>query len=151
MTYGTTLPQREFKNEVEPIKEFVLGVESLGLGYLRVADQVIVPKRGGFHEPLMLLSHLAAITERLQMVPSVLVAPSRQTALLAKQSVELNDLSAGRLRLGLGLGGNEREYQAMGKSLSRRAERLEEQIKLLRELWTRDHINFSLELLCIYT
>ena len=94
VTYGTTLPQREFKNEVEPIKEFVLGVESLGLGYLRVADQVIVPKRGGFHEALMLLSYLAAITERLQMVPSVLVAPSRQTALLAKQSVELNDLSA---------------------------------------------------------
>ena len=128
MTYGTTLPQREFKNEVEPIKEFVLGAESLGLGYLRVADQVIVPKRGGFHEPLMLLSYLAAITERLQMVPSILVAPSRQTALLAKQSVELNALSAGRLRLGLGLGGNEREYQAMGKPLSRRAYRLEEQI-----------------------
>ena len=145
VTYGTTLPQREFKNEVEPIKEFVLGVESLGLGYLRVADQVIVPKRGGFHEPLMLLSYLAAITERLQVVPSVLVAPSRQTALLAKQSVELNDLSAGRLRLGLGLGGNEREYQAMGKPLSRRAYRLEEQIKVRRELWTRDHINFSLE------
>ena len=144
MTYGTTLPQREFKNEVEPIKEFVLGVESLGLGYLRVADQVIVPKRGGFHEPLMLLSYLAAITEYLQMVPSVLVAPSRQTALLAKQSVELNRLISRKIKTRLGLGG-EREYQAMGKSLSRRAYRLEEQIKLLRELWTRDHINFSLE------
>ena len=93
----------------------------------------------------MLLSYLVAITERLQMVPSVLVAPSRRTALLAKQSVELNALSTGRLRLGLGLGGNEREYQGMSKSLSRRAYRLEEQIKLLRELWGRDRINFSLE------
>ena len=144
ITYGTTLPQREFKNEVESIKEFVLGAESLGLSYLRVADQVVVPKRGGFHEPLMLLSYLAAITERIEMVPSVLVAPSRQTALLAKQIVELHALLAGRLRLGLGLGGNAKEYQAMGKSLSRRGYRLEEQIKLFRQLWSRDRVSFSL-------
>ena len=144
ITYGTTLPQREFKNEVESIKEFVLGAESLGLSYLRVADQVVVPKRGGFHEPLMLLSYLAAITERIEMAPSVLVAPSRQTALLAKQIVELHALLAGRLRLGLGLGGNTKEYQAMGKSLSRRGYRLEEQIKLFRQLWSRDRVSFSL-------
>jgi len=144
ITYGTTLPQREFKNEVESIKEFVLGAESLGLSYLRVADQVVVPKRGGFHEPLMLLSYLAAITERIEMVPSVLVAPSRQTALLAKQIVELHVLLAGRLRLGLGLGGNAKEYQAMGKSLNRRGYRLEEQIKLFRQLWSRDRVSFSL-------
>ena len=144
ITYGTTLPQREFKNEMESIKEFVLGAESLGLSYLRVADQVVAPKRGGFHEPLMLLSYLAAITERIEMVPSVLVAPSRQTALLAKQIVELHALLAGRLRLGLGLGGNAKEYQAMGKSLSRRGYRLEEQIKLFRQLWSRDRVSFSL-------
>ena len=115
------MPQREFKNEVEPIKEFVLGVESLGLGYLRVADQVIVPKRGGFHEPLMLLSYLAAITERLQMVPSVLVAPSRQTALLSQQSVELNALSTGRLRLGLGHGRNEKRIPGYGQVLEQKS------------------------------
>ena len=144
ITYGTTLPQREFKNEVESIKEFVLGAESLGLSYLRVADQVVVPKRGGFHEPLMLLSYLAAITERIEMAPSVLVAPSRQTALLAKQIVELHALLAGRLRLGLGLGGNAKEYQAMGKSLNRRGYRLEPQIELFRQLCSRDRISFSL-------
>ena len=67
ITYGTILPQRGFNNEVESIKEFVLGAESLGLSYLRVADHVVVPKRGGFHEPLMLLSYLAAITERIKI------------------------------------------------------------------------------------
>ena len=76
----------------------------------------------------MLLSYLAAINEHIRIVPSILVGPSRQTALLAQQSVELNPLSTGRLGLGLGLGSNEREYQAMGKSSSRRAYRLEEQI-----------------------
>ncbi len=144
LTYGTTLPQRGLKNEVESIKEFALGAESLGLRYLRVADQVVVPKRGGFHEPLMLLSYLAEITERIQWVPWLLVAPSRQTALLAKQIVELHALSAGRLRLGSGLGGNAKEYQAMGKSMSRRGYRLEPQIELFRQLCSRDRISFSL-------
>ena len=88
----------------------MLGAESLGLSYLRVADQVIVPKSGGFHASLMLWSYLAAITERCEMLPLVLVAPSRQTALLAKQIVELHPLLSGRLRLGLGLGGNAKEY-----------------------------------------
>ncbi len=76
----------------------------------------------------MLFSYLAAINEHIQIVPSVSVGSSRQTALLAQQSVELNPLSTGRLGLGLGLGSDEREYQAMGKSSSRRAYRLEGQI-----------------------
>lgn len=135
LKFGTTLPQREFGNDVIAIKKFALGVEALGLSYLRVADQVIMPGRGGFHEPLMLLSYLSAVTRRLELVPSVLVAPSRQTALVAQQIEALDFLSEGRIRLGLGLGGNVREYQAMGRQMVRRGERLEEQIGLMRKLW----------------
>ena len=133
--FGTTLPQREFGNDVTAIKDFALGVEALGLSYLRVADQVIMPGRGGFHEPLMLLSFLSAVTRRLELVPSVLVAPSRETTLVAQQIAVLDLLSEGRIRLGLGLGGNVREYQAMGREMVRRGERLEEQIGLMRSLW----------------
>ena len=82
----------------------------------------------------MLLSYLAAITERIEMAPSVLVAPSRQTALLAKQIVELHALLAGRLRLGVGLGGDVKEYQAVGKALNGRGYRFKEQIELFRQL-----------------
>ena len=135
LIFGATLPQREFKNDVSSIREFALGIEELGLSYLRVADQVIEPKGGGFHEPLMLLSYLSAATSKLELVPSVLVAPSRQTALLAKQIAELDLLSDGRIRLGLGLGGNLQEYRAMGRPMARRGRRLEEQILLLRNLW----------------
>ncbi len=135
LNFGTTLPQREFNNDISAIREFALGAEALGLSYLRVPDQVIMPIRGGFHEPLMLLSYLSAVTSRLELVPSVLVAPSRQTVLLAKQVAGLHLLSEGRIRLGLGLGGNVREYQAMGRQMVRRGQRLEEQIQLLRGLW----------------
>lgn len=140
LIFGATLPQREFKNDVSSIREFALGIEELGLSYLRVADQVIEPKGGGFHEPLMLLSYLSAATSKLELVPSVLVAPSRQTTLLAKQIAELDLLSDARIRLGLGLGGNLQEYRAMGRPMARRGRRLEEQIQLLRNLWSGKQI-----------
>ena len=143
LSLGTTLPQREFENDISAISEFSLGAEALGLSYLRVPDQVITPKRGGFHEPLVLLSYLSAITSRLELVPSVLVAPSRQTALLAKQVADLDSLSEGRIRLGLGLGGNAQEYEAMGTKMVRRGRRLEKQIQLLRSLWDGQSVHLS--------
>src|SRR5438132_4951635 len=88
-----------------------------------------------FHEPLVFYGFLAAITQ-LELVTGILVAPQRQTALLAKQAAEVDILSEGRFRLGIGVGWNPVEYQALGQSFSTRGEREEEQIGLLRRLWT---------------
>jgi probable F420-dependent oxidoreductase len=88
-----------------------------------------------FHEPLVFYGFLAALSE-LELVTGIVVAPQRQTALLAKQAAEVDILSGGRFRLGIGIGWNPVEYEALGQSFSTRGEREEEQIGLLRRLWT---------------
>ena len=88
-----------------------------------------------FHEPLVQCGYLAAITS-LELVTSVLILPQRQTALVAKQAAEIDLLSNGRFRLGVGLGWNEVEYEALGMPFGRRGARLEEQVALMRRLWT---------------
>lgn len=143
MKIGVSLPVRELENDIGAIRAFAQLAEELGFTHLRVPDQVLRPASGPLHEPMTLMSYIAAITSSIELVPSVIVLPLRQTALLAKQVAELDILSAGRLRLGVGVGGNEQEYKFMNQSFRTRGARCTEQIALLRLLWTKKSVTFN--------
>jgi probable F420-dependent oxidoreductase len=143
MRIGVSLPVRELENDLGAIRAFAQLAEHLGLTHLRVPDQVLRQGNKHLHEPLTLLAWIAGATERIELVPSVIVLPSRQTALVAKQAAEIDVLSNGRLRLGIGVGGSPDEYAAMGMDYTTRGARCEEQMKLLRLLWTRKIVSFD--------
>lgn len=143
MRIGISLPVRELGGDLGAIREFAQTAEHVGYTHLRVPDQLLRPGAGYIREPLMTLAFLAGITERIELVPSVIVAPARQTVLLARQVADLELLTRGRLRLGLGVGGNEAEYRALGQDFHTRGARLAEQIDLLRRLWREDVVTFS--------
>src|SRR5262249_54783871 len=96
-----------------------------------------------FHEPFVLFGYLAGLTSKIEMVIGVLVLPLRQTALVAKQAAEVDVLTGGRLRLGVGVGWNKVEFEAMGMDFHNRGRRVEEQITLLRALWTQPIVDFE--------
>jgi probable F420-dependent oxidoreductase len=150
MKYGVVFPQTEFGNDPQAIKDYAQTAEALGYDYLSVIDHVLgahpnrEPKLEGpythehpFHESMVFLGFLAAVTTRLQLVTGILILPQRQTALVAKQAAEVDQLSRGRLRLGLGLGWNYVEYDALGEDFATRGRRIEEQIAVLHRLWTQ--------------
>lgn len=143
MRVGISLPVRELGNDLGAIKAFAQAADELGCTHLRVPDQVLRPGSGDLHEPMMLLAYVAAVTQRIELVPSVIVAPSRQTVLLAKQAAELDILAGGRMRLGIGVGGSREEYAALGMAFNTRGTRVEEQIDLLQALWTQDAVGFN--------
>jgi probable F420-dependent oxidoreductase len=95
------------------------------------------------HEPLVFLSFLAGVTTRLELVTSIVISTQRQTVLLAKQAAELDLLSGGRLRLGVGIGRNWMEYEALGEDFSNRGRRIEEQVEVMRRLWTEELVSFE--------
>jgi alkanesulfonate monooxygenase SsuD/methylene tetrahydromethanopterin reductase-like flavin-dependent oxidoreductase (luciferase family) len=143
-------PQIEFGNDVQALKDYAQTAEGLGYDYLLVYDHVLgahpnrEPKLTGpytyehpFHEPMVFFGFLAAITTKLELVTGILILPQRQTALVAKQTAEVDVLSGGRLRLGIGIGWNYVEYDALGEEFRTRGRRVEEQIEVLRKLWTQ--------------
>jgi len=131
--------------------------EDLGYDYLLAYDHVVgsvradrEPKLWGpynehdpFHDPLVMFSYLAGMTERISFATGVIILPQRQTALVAKQAADLDLLSGGRLRLGVGVGWNWVEYDALGQDFSTRGKRANEQIDLLRQLWTGEVLDFK--------
>jgi probable F420-dependent oxidoreductase len=131
------------ENDLGAIKAYAQLAETLGLSHLRVPDQVLRVGSGHLHEPMTLMAYLVGVTERIELVPSVIVLPSRQTALVAKQAAEIDILSGGRLRLGIGVGGSEDEYRAMGVDFHTRGARCDEQLELLNLLWTRETVEFD--------
>jgi probable F420-dependent oxidoreductase len=150
MQYGVVFPQIEFGNDVQAIRDYAQTAEGLGYDYLLVYDHVLgahperTPKLTGpytwehpFHEPMVFFGFLAAVTTRLGLVTGILILPQRQTALVAKQTAEVDVLSGGRLRLGIGIGWNYVEYDSLGEDFKTRGRRTEEQIALLRKLWTQ--------------
>ena len=143
MKIGISLPIRELKDDIGAITAFAQLADELGYAHLRVPDQVLRPRSGHLHEPLMALAYLAAATRRIELVPSVVIAPARQTVLLAKQLATLDRLSGGRVRLGVGVGGSAAEYQALGEDFHTRGARCEEQIELLRQLWSHSTVDFD--------
>jgi probable F420-dependent oxidoreductase len=151
-----TFPQTEFGNDPIALRDYAQTVEGLGythfLAYDHVlgADTSVRPGWSGsyaaenpIHEVFVLLGYLAGLTTRLELVTGVLILPQRQTALVAKQAAEVDVLSGGRLRLGVGVGWNEVEYEGLGKEFANRGVRSEEQIALLRALWTEPIVTFD--------
>ncbi len=142
MRVGISLPVREMAHDLAAIRDFAQAAEELRLTHLRVPDQVIRPDSGHLHEPMSLLSYIAAITTKIELVPSVIVLPLRQTALIARQAAELDVLSGGRLRLGIGVGASAPEFQAMGVDFRTRGARCDEQLELMHKLWEDHSVTF---------
>jgi len=152
---GVLLPQYERGADPERYHEFARTAERRGFGHLLAYDHVLGPNpdrpdwEGVYtyempmHEPLTLFGNLAAVTGDIRLVTGVLVLPQRQTALVAKQAAEVDVLSGGRLRLGVGVGWNEPEYVALGEEFSKRGKRVEEQLAVLRKLWTQELVEFE--------
>jgi probable F420-dependent oxidoreductase len=154
MRIGVVFPQTEI-NDAGAVRAYGQGVEELGFTHIRAyehvlgADPAVYPGWNGFfdigdafHEPMVLFSYLAAITS-LEFVTGILILPQRQTALVAKQAAALDVLTNGRLRLGVALGWNRVEYEALGQDFSTRAARIEEQVRLMRLLWTQRSVTFD--------
>jgi probable F420-dependent oxidoreductase len=155
MQIGVVLPQTEIGADVAAVRAYGQGVEELGFRHILAYDHVLgadpavhegwsgpYDLHSTFHEPLVLFGYLAAVTS-LELVTGIVIAPQRQTPLVAKQAAEVDLLSDGRLRLGVGLGWNAVEYEALGQDFTTRGRRLEEQIGLLRRLWTESSVTFS--------
>lgn len=143
MRVGISLPVREMADDLGAIRDFAQAAEALGLTHLRVPDQVIRPGNGHLHDPFMLLAYIAGVTQSIELVPSVIVLPLRQTALVARQAAELDLLTQSRVRLGIGVGANKSEFDAMGVDFHTRGARCDEQLELLKALWSQDTVNFE--------
>ena len=148
MQIGVVFPQTEIGADRGAVRDYATGAEELGFAHLLAYDHVLGadpavhhgwtgPYDIGstFHEPLVLFGYLAAVTS-LELVTGVIIAPQRQTALLAKQAAEVDLLTGGHFRLGVGLGWNAVEYEALGMRFDDRGARVDEQVTLLRKLWT---------------
>lgn len=142
MKIGISLPVRELQNDIEAIKTFAREAEALGFTHLRVPEQVIRTNSGPLHEPLTILALVAGVTQSIELVPFVIL-PARQTVLVAKQVATLDVISNGRVRLGVGVGKNSEEYEALKSNFNNRGIRCEEQIELLKELWMNEEVNFE--------
>lgn len=156
MRLGVIFPQIEIGADPADVRRFVSSVESLGYDHLSIYDHVLgadISRRpawrgpytseSNFHEVLVLFGYCAAITDRLELVTSILILPQRQTVLVAKQAAEIDVLSGGRLRLGVGLGWNEVEYLGLNEDFHNRGRRIEEQIEVMRLLWTQPVVDFQ--------
>lgn len=157
MKLGVVFPQTEIGNDPMAIRDYAQAAEHLGYHHVLAFDHVLgahpdrfegrfrppYTHQTPFHEPFVLFGYLAAVTTKLELTTGILILPQRQTALVAKQAAAVDILSAGRLRLGVGIGWNFVEYEALGEDFRNRARRIEEQIALLRELWTKEIVDFD--------
>ena len=156
MQLGVVFPQAESGTDVRAIRTYVEAVEAAGFQHLVAYDHVLgaSPDRPGgwrgpytfehlFHEVMVFFGYLAAITSRIELATEILILPQRQTVLVAKQAAEIDVLSGGRLRLGVGLGWNPVEFEALGEDFHTRGRRIEEQIDVMRRLWSEPLVEFS--------
>ncbi|MET0474715.1 MAG: LLM class F420-dependent oxidoreductase [Mycobacterium sp.] len=155
MRVGVVFPQTELGGDAGAVRTYGERVEELGFRHLLAYDHVVgadpdvhtgwsgpYDVHTTFHEPLVMFGYLAGITRSLELVTGVIILPQRQTALVAKQAAEVDLLSGGRLRLGIGIGWNAVEYEALGQDFGTRGKRSAEQIELLRRLWTEQTVTF---------
>ena len=156
MQIGIVFPQNEIGTDPLVIRDYAQTAEELGYKHILAYDHVLGanPDRpegfkgpytyqSSFHEPFVLYSYIAAITQKIGLVTGVIILPQRQTALVAKQAATLDVLSGGRVRLGIGIGWNKVEYDALGENFHDRGKRSEEQIEVLRALWTQELVVFK--------
>ncbi|MGI8587812.1 MAG: LLM class F420-dependent oxidoreductase [Chloroflexia bacterium] len=155
MLAGAIFPQNEIGSDPVVIRDYAQAAEGMGYNHLLAYDHVLgagTANRPGwsgytdkdlFHEPFVLFGYLAGLTERIEFTSGVIILPQRQTALVAKQAAEVDVLSGGRLRLGVGVGWNRVEYQALGQDFRTRGKRSEEQIALLRLLFSQELVTYE--------
>ncbi|MCA9830718.1 MAG: LLM class F420-dependent oxidoreductase [Dehalococcoidia bacterium] len=157
MKIGVVFPQTEIGADPAVIRDFAQAAEALGYTHLLAYDHVLgavhqgrEPRLTGpyteetpFHEPFVLFGYLAGLTTTIELVTGVLILPQRQTALVAKQAAQVAVLSGGRLRLGVGVGWNYVEYDALGEDFHTRGRRQAEQIEVLRKLWTEPVVDYT--------
>ncbi|MGH3541717.1 MAG: LLM class F420-dependent oxidoreductase, partial [Mycobacterium sp.] len=155
MRIGVVFPQTEIGADAGAVRTYVEHVEGLGFAHLLAYDHVVgadpevhigwdgpYDLHTTFHEPLVTFGYLAAVTTSLELMTGVVILPQRQAVLVAKQAAEVDLLSGGRLRLGVGLGWNAVEYEALGEDFSTRGKRCEEQVELMRRLWTEESVTY---------
>ncbi len=155
MHLGVVFPQTEICTDPVNIRDYAQAAEAMGYEHLLAYDHVLGanpdsrPDWTGyrhtdmFHEPLVLFSYLAGITHKIDFVSGIIILPQRQTVLVAKQAAALDVLSGGRLRLGIGIGWNPVEYEALGENFHNRGIRSEEQIDVLRHVWTYELVTYE--------
>ena len=155
MKVGVVFPQTELGGDVAAVRAYGEAVGDLGFTHLLAYDHVVGADPGvhegwagpydittTFHEPFVMFGYLAAITE-VELVTGIIILPQHQTALVAKQATEVDLLTRGNFRLGVGIGWNPVEYGALGKSFGDRGRRMSEQIALLRRLFTEPSVTFA--------
>jgi probable F420-dependent oxidoreductase len=154
MRLNAFFPTRDIGTDPAKIRDWAQAAEDLGYAYIEVPDHVFgATARNGwtprynekdpFHETFVTLGFLAAVTTRIRLSSGVLIAPQRQTGVIAKQAAEADLLSGGRLRLGIGVGWNHVEYESLGIDWKTRGARQAEQVEVLRRLWSEDLVSFS--------
>jgi probable F420-dependent oxidoreductase len=156
MRIGVVFPQTEIGADAGAVRAYAEHVEGLGFTHLLAYDHVVgadpnvhagwdgpYDLHNTFHEPLVTFGYLAAVTTSLELVTGILILPQRQTVLVAKQAAEVDLLSGGRLRLGVGLGWNAVEYEALGEDFSNRGKRSAEQVDLMRKLWAEQTVTYE--------
>jgi len=155
MRFGVTFPQTEIGTDPARIRDFFQAVEGLGYDFVTLPEHVLgagssphddwrtyYTRDNAFHEPFVLYGFAAALTSRLELATAILVLPQRQAVLAAKQAAELDMLSGGRVRLGVGLGWNAVEFEALGEDFANRGRRLAEQVEVMRSLWSNELTTF---------
>lgn len=154
MQLNAMFPTRDIGTDPAKIQDWAQAAEDLGYAYIEVPDHVfgatardgwtpLYNEKDPFHETFVTLGFLAAVTKRIRLSSGVLIAPQRQTGLIAKQAAEADLLSGGRLRLGIGVGWNHVEYEALGEDWKTRGARQAEQVLVLRRLWSEELVTFN--------
>ena len=156
MEVGVIFPQTEIEPDPLAIKDFAQAAEDMGYAYIFIADHVLgadsahhdfpalrtYNHKSVVHETMTLMGYLSAITEQVGLATGILILPQRQTVLVAKQAAEVDVLSGGRLRLGIGVGWNSVEFEALGEDFHNRGARSAEQIEVMRALWTQEVVDY---------
>lgn len=154
MQLNAFFPTRHIGSEPAKIRDWAQAAEDLGYAHIEVPDHVfgatargdwkpIYNETDAFHETFTTLAFLAAVTKSIKLTSGVLILPQRQTGLVAKQAAEVDLLSGGRLRLGIGVGWNHVEYESLGAAWNTRGAMQAEQIEVMRHLWTQDLVTFK--------
>ena len=156
MEIGVIFPQTEIEADPGAIRDFAQAAEDIGYDHIFIADHVLgadpsfhqhsslatYNHESVVHESFILMGFLSAITKRVGLTTGILILPQRQTALVAKQAAEIDVLSGGRLRLGIGVGWNAVEFEALGEDFHNRGRRSAEQIEVMRALWTQEVVDY---------
>jgi probable F420-dependent oxidoreductase len=154
MKYGASFPVADW-GDVGALRDFAQTMDGAGMDYVSLSTHLLSMPEGSlpnerphhylgpYREPMVLFSHLAALTQRIVFRTAVLIAPLYPTALLARLAGDVAILSGGRLELGVGISWNPREYEALGQDVHVRGRRMVEQIELLRRLWSEPHVTFE--------